>query len=81
MTDDAKFAPQALTFDDVLLLPAQSDLMPSVADTTARLSRAEVSASAGSTPEWAGSSRTSSKVRAGGPNLAWSVIAPSGQES
>jgi len=39
MTDDAKFAPQALTFDDVLLLPAHSTIVPSEADTTARLSR------------------------------------------
>jgi IMP dehydrogenase len=39
MTDDAKFAPQALTFDDVLLLPAHSTIVPSDADTTARLSR------------------------------------------
>jgi IMP dehydrogenase len=39
MTDDAKFGPPALTFDDVLLLPAHSALMPSEADTTARLSR------------------------------------------
>jgi IMP dehydrogenase len=39
MTDDAKFAPQALTFDDVLLLPAHSAILPSEADTTARLSR------------------------------------------
>jgi IMP dehydrogenase len=39
MTDDAKFAPQALTFDDVLLLPAHSSIVPSEADTTARLSR------------------------------------------
>jgi IMP dehydrogenase len=39
MTDDAKFAPQALTFDDVLLLPAHSRILPSEADTTARLSR------------------------------------------
>ena len=34
-----KFAPPALTFDDVLLLPAHSDVMPSEADTTARLTR------------------------------------------
>jgi IMP dehydrogenase len=34
----AKFAPLGLTFDDVLLLPAASDLLPSEADTTARLS-------------------------------------------
>ena len=39
MTDDGKFAPQALTFDDVLLLPAYSAILPSEADTTARLSR------------------------------------------
>jgi IMP dehydrogenase len=39
MTDDAKFGPPALTFDDVLLLPAHSRLLPSDADTTARLSR------------------------------------------
>src|SRR5262247_2746908 len=39
MTDDAKFGPPALTFDDVLLLPAHSSLMPSEADTTARLTR------------------------------------------
>src|SRR6266851_1109996 len=39
MTDDAKFAPQALTFDDVLLLPARSAILPAEADTTARLSR------------------------------------------
>src|SRR5215510_11652468 len=37
--DDAKFAPQALTFDDVLLLPAYSAILPAEADTTARLSR------------------------------------------
>ncbi|HTW20418.1 MAG TPA: IMP dehydrogenase [Mycobacteriales bacterium] len=35
----AKFAPLGLTFDDVLLLPAASDLLPSEADTTTRLSR------------------------------------------
>jgi len=34
-----KFALLGLTFDDVLLLPAASDLMPSEADTTARLTR------------------------------------------
>ena len=39
MTDAAKFAPPALTFDDVLLLPAHSAIMPSEADTTAALSR------------------------------------------
>jgi IMP dehydrogenase len=39
MTDDAKFGPPALTFDDVLLLPAHSQLLPSEADTAARLTR------------------------------------------
>src|SRR5258708_4030317 len=32
-------APIALTFDDVLLLPGESDMMPSDVDTTARLTR------------------------------------------
>ncbi len=35
----AKFAPPALTFDDVLLLPAHSAIVPSEADITGRLSR------------------------------------------
>ncbi|MDQ1685334.1 MAG: dehydrogenase [Frankiaceae bacterium] len=41
MDDDHpdKFAPLGLTFDDVLLLPAASDVIPSEAETTARLSR------------------------------------------
>ena len=39
MTEAAKFDPPALTFDDVLLLPAHSAIMPSEADTTAALSR------------------------------------------
>ncbi len=39
MTDDAKFAPPGLTFDDVLLLPAYSAVLPSEADTATRLSR------------------------------------------
>jgi len=39
MTDNGKFAPPALTFDDVLLLPAFSVVLPSEADTTAQLSR------------------------------------------
>jgi IMP dehydrogenase len=39
MSDDVKFSPPALTFDDVLLLPAHSAILPSEADTTARLSR------------------------------------------
>src|SRR5882724_2539771 len=34
-----KIAGLGLTFDDVLLLPAASDVLPSEADTTARLSR------------------------------------------
>ena len=37
MTDDAKFAPPALTFDDVLLLPAHSAVLPSEADIAGRL--------------------------------------------
>ncbi len=43
-----------------------------------RVSRAVVSASLGITSECAGSSSTSSKVRAGGANLATSLMAPSG---
>ena len=39
MTDDVKFAPPGLTFDDVLLLPAYSAVLPNEADTAARLSR------------------------------------------
>src|ERR1700691_1721553 len=39
MTEPAKFDPPALTFDDVLLLPAHSAIMPSEADTTAALTR------------------------------------------
>jgi IMP dehydrogenase len=39
MTEAAKFAPPALTFDDVLLLPAHSAILPSEADITGRLSR------------------------------------------
>jgi IMP dehydrogenase len=39
MTDEAKFGPPALTFDDVLLLPAHSEILPGDADTAARLSR------------------------------------------
>ena len=34
---DEKFGPPALTFDDVLLLPAHSVIMPSEADTSSRL--------------------------------------------
>src|SRR5499425_1799148 len=40
MTDETKFGPPALTFDDVLLLPAHSEILPADADTAARLSRA-----------------------------------------
>ncbi|MDQ1746830.1 MAG: dehydrogenase [Frankiaceae bacterium] len=39
MDDAEKFAPLGLTFDDVLLLPAESDVIPSEADTATRLSR------------------------------------------
>jgi IMP dehydrogenase len=39
MTDHVKFGPTALTFDDVLLLPAHSEILPNEADTAARLSR------------------------------------------
>src|SRR5215468_9234370 len=39
MTDETKFGPPALTFDDVLLLPAHSAILPGDADTAARLSR------------------------------------------
>jgi IMP dehydrogenase len=39
MTDAPKFSPPGLTFDDVLLLPARSDLMPSEADTGSRITR------------------------------------------
>ncbi|MCW2528631.1 MAG: guaB 1 [Pseudonocardiales bacterium] len=35
----AKFAPLGLTFDDVLLLPGHTDVIPSQADTSTRLSR------------------------------------------
>ncbi|SEF31557.1 IMP dehydrogenase [Amycolatopsis pretoriensis] len=35
----AKFAMLGLTFDDVLLLPAESDVVPSAVDTSARLTR------------------------------------------
>src|ERR1700729_449900 len=39
MTDAPKFSPVGLTFDDVLLLPAHSELMPSEADTSTRITR------------------------------------------
>jgi len=35
----SKFASLGLTFDDVLLLPAETDVLPSAVDTSARLSR------------------------------------------
>ena len=35
----AKFATLGLTFDDVLLLPSESDVVPSEVDTTSRLTR------------------------------------------
>jgi IMP dehydrogenase len=35
----AKFAMLGLTFDDVLLLPAESDVVPSGVDTSSRLTR------------------------------------------
>src|SRR5882724_5042536 len=34
-----KFAPLGLTFDDVLLLPSESDVLPSAADTSTQLTR------------------------------------------
>jgi len=39
MSDDVKFSPPGLTYDDVLLLPAHSTILPSEADTTSRLTR------------------------------------------
>jgi len=36
---DEKFAPVALTFDDVLLVPADSDVLPAQADTATRVAR------------------------------------------
>jgi IMP dehydrogenase len=38
-SSDDKFAPLGLTFDDVLLLPAHSTVLPSEADTTTRITR------------------------------------------
>jgi IMP dehydrogenase len=38
-TDDESFAPWGLTFSDVLLLPGESDVIPSEADTSTRLTR------------------------------------------
>ena len=42
--EPAKFAPQGFTYDDVLLVPAYSDLGPGDADTTTRLSRSVTAA-------------------------------------
>src|SRR2546423_14651661 len=36
---DGKFAPVGLTFDDVLLLPAHSTVLPGEADTSTRITR------------------------------------------
>ena len=37
--DNASFAPLGLTYDDVLLLPGETDVIPSEVDTTTRLTR------------------------------------------
>jgi IMP dehydrogenase len=39
MSESPKFSPPGLTFDDVLLLPAHSEVMPSEADTGTRITR------------------------------------------
>ncbi|MBV9855531.1 MAG: IMP dehydrogenase, partial [Streptosporangiaceae bacterium] len=39
MTESEKFSPVGLTFDDVLLLPAHSEVVPSEADTSTRITR------------------------------------------
>ncbi len=39
MVDDDKFGLLGLTYDDVLLLPAESDVIPSNVDTSSRLTR------------------------------------------
>ncbi|MDQ1624841.1 MAG: dehydrogenase [Actinomycetota bacterium] len=39
MEDPGELAPLGLTFDDVLLLPEETDVIPSEADTTSRLTR------------------------------------------
>ena len=36
---DTPFAPLGLTYDDVLLLPGETDVIPSEVDTTTRLTR------------------------------------------
>ena len=39
MTQPPKFSPVGLTFDDVLLLPARSEVLPNEADTSTRITR------------------------------------------
>ena len=39
MTQPPKFSPVGLTYDDVLLLPARSEVLPSEADTSTRITR------------------------------------------
>jgi IMP dehydrogenase len=39
MTQPPKFSPVGLTFDDVLLLPARSEVLPTEADTSTRITR------------------------------------------
>jgi IMP dehydrogenase len=39
MTESEKFSPVGLTFDDVLLLPAHSEVLPGEADTSTRITR------------------------------------------
>ena len=39
MNESDKFSPPGLTFDDVLLLPAASDVLPAEADTSTRITR------------------------------------------
>ena len=38
-SEDEKFALDGLTFDDVLLVPAASDVLPDAVDTSCRLTR------------------------------------------
>ena len=59
----AKFASLGLTYDDVLLIPGASDIVPTEVDTASRMrrvSRLLVSTSAGTISEAPGISRTSS---------------------
>ena len=39
MATDEKFAKEGLTFDDVLLIPAESDVLPKDIDVSTRLSK------------------------------------------